>query len=240
MRFIIPFKMDSVGRYSNLKLVIEYIQSNFKYDILVSEYDVESKIDISDYGVDHLFVKSESQLFNKSKCINASVKSVSDDQICICDSDILFDILPFNKGISDLVSGTSDFCLPYNNYVYNIPVKEFVTNGKSLHDSAKVSNLYSRSSIGGIILFNRDSFIRSGKYNEKFEGWGNEDYEFWLRINKLGFNVTREDGYLYHLNHFRFHPHRNMELLVRNRKELDKIKNMTTMQLKKYYRGDVE
>jgi len=240
MQFIIPFRKDSISRYNNLKLVIEYIQSNFKHNILVAEYDVDSKIDLSS-NVEHLFIKSNSKLFNKSRCINTAISKTTSEYICICDSDVLFDVVSFNNGLDKLVNRDCGFCLPYNSYVYNISVNKYIANKKSLKDTIQNKKLYSRSSIGGIILFDRKSFSESGKYNEKFEGWGNEDYEFWLRINKLNFNIIREDGCLYHLNHFRFHPQRNMKLMGSNKKELDKIKKMDIKQIKTYYRiGDVE
>jgi len=227
--------MDSVGRYRNLEIVIDYIKSNIDCDILVSEYDIKSKIDCYKLGVNHFFTKSFTNVFNKSICVNKACNYLKDEPfLCICDADILFNVKSINESIES-IKGEFDFSLPYNKEVYSISADTFI-NSKKVFNLLPKNKLYSSSSIGGIILFKNSSFIKSGGYNEKFKGWGGEDYEFWIRINKLEFKIHRSDGCLYHINHFRFHPSRNMKQVEFNSTELDKIKEMTNSEIKNYYR----
>lgn len=227
--------MDSIGRYRNLEIVIDYIKSNTNCNVLVSEYDTKSKIDCDKLGVSYLFTKSFTNVFNKSICINKACNYLKDEPfLCICDSDILFDIDSINDSINS-INGEFDFSLPYNKEVYSISTNNFI-NSEKIFDRLPKTKLYSSSSIGGIILFKNSSFIKSGNYNERFKGWGGEDYEFWIRINKLKFKIHRSDGCLYHLNHFRFHPSRNMKHVESNSNELDKIKEMTSSEIKNYYK----
>jgi hypothetical protein len=93
-------------------------------------------------------------------------------------------------------------------------------------------------SVGGAVFFDRQSFFEGGGENENFFSYGPEDAERFERFTKLGFDVQRVPGALYHMDHFigpdssTKHKHIN-----KNRTEWHKIQDMTKDQLAAYVAG---
>jgi hypothetical protein len=58
-------------------------------------------------------------------------------------------------------------------------------------------------SYGGAVGYNVESFFSAGGENEMMVSYGAEDQERWFRFNTLGLKVSRVDGALYHIDHYR-------------------------------------
>ncbi|MCD7936443.1 MAG: hypothetical protein LUG98_06250, partial [Tannerellaceae bacterium] len=102
--------------------------------------------------------------------------------------------------------------------------------------SAEIYNMYSRRSVGGAFLVDKQKYLDVGGENEYFYGWGPEDMERVKRLEILELPYSRTNGPLYHL----FHPRLansdffNKERELANRKELLKICSMNKLQLSEY------
>lgn len=60
---------------------------------------------------------------------------------------------------------------------------------------------YGNSMGGGALFITSEAFIQSGREDERFYGWGPED---WNRVEKwkvLGYRTYRPKGPLFHLSH---------------------------------------
>jgi glycosyl transferase family 11/glycosyl transferase family 7 (putative galactosyltransferase) len=91
------------------------------------------------------------------------------------------------------------------------------------------------TSVGGAIMFNRESFFNGGGENEHMVSFGPEDWERNHRFKALGYAVTRVDGSLYHLDHF-CGPDSSARnpYFKRNHAELDKLRAMSPEELDAY------
>src|SRR5690606_35950519 len=58
-------------------------------------------------------------------------------------------------------------------------------------------------SVGGAVLFNRQSYFDGGGENERFISFGPEDRERYYRFTTLGYDVRRVPGRLFHIDHWR-------------------------------------
>ena len=56
---------------------------------------------------------------------------------------------------------------------------------------------------GGLVFWNKSSFIKIGMQNEYFSGWGGEDNEIMLRADLFNLKHYRINDVLYHLYHKR-------------------------------------
>lgn len=74
---------------------------------------------------------------------------------------------------------------------------------------------------GGIVFWNKESFINIGMQNENFTGWGGEDNEILMRAGLCRLKQIRIDDTLYHLYH-----ERPLIRSENNIKQMEKIKKM--------------
>jgi hypothetical protein len=90
-------------------------------------------------------------------------------------------------------------------------------------------------SVGGAVMFDAQAFIAGGMENEHFISYGPEDCERYDRFNMLGYRVRRIPGPIYHFDHLTgvdsgsSHPH-----FLQNRKELEKIRSLDHVALRKF------
>lgn len=226
LEFIIPIKVDFKDRENNLKVVIQHIRNKYDYLINVIECDNQSKLK-EDETFKKYFFKVDFEYFNRSLTINKLTEISNSQYLCICDCDIIFDYLRFNKALEQLPN--FDFIFPFSGPVYNINIIQYLKKDFS----KKV--IYAQTSNSGIFLCKKESFLNSGMFNENFKGWGGEEEEFYYRTNKLNFKIGRINGPLFHLNHFRKNIYKNKELIENNKNELEKIKRMNVTSIKKYF-----
>lgn len=213
LTFVIPYNSDNFVRRLNFDIIYNYISDNFDCDVLVNE-DLELEI------------------FSRTKALNSLNRKVSTPYVCACDSDVLCDIPQILKALEYLETG-SDLVFPFDGCVKNIMRLEYITNkGKKeiLHYGE-----HSPRSVSGIVLYNLDKFKSVGMENEKFNGWGGEEEERYIRCAKLGLKIDRVPGNIYHLYHSRpLHDPPNFQIYSNNMKELSKVRTMSKSDLKKY------
>lgn len=200
---IIPFKNSYKDRQRNIDIVLEYLLQ-YTDKVLVCEYDNEQKF-INRFNVEYLFIKEQNKYFNKSICINNACVYLFKkgyEEICIWDADVLCDYNKYLLSNNKIKNKLCDVCFPYNGCVYNISIQDIIRN-KFEFNKYNLDEYYSESSIGGIISFSKKIFLEVGGYNELLEGWGNEDYEFYLKIKFNECKIDRINGHIYHIKHFR-------------------------------------
>ncbi len=84
------------------------------------------------------------------------------------------------------------------------------------------------NSVGGAVLFNKESFIQGGMENEYIISYGPEDCERHDRFKKLGFNIKYTPGTLFHMNHYiGVNSSTKNPYFRQNHKELAKIREMS-------------
>ena len=72
-----------------------------------------------------------------------------------------------------------------------------------LRNKDKMNLIYGINVTGGAVFANKEAYINAGMLNEKFYGWGPEDFELYERLKILGQKIHRSDGLMFHLTHSR-------------------------------------
>jgi len=88
---------------------------------------------------------------------------------------------------------------------------------------------------GGAVVCDRKDFFMVGGYNENFISYGYEDMEFFARIEKLGYGISRIDyANAYHLPHPRGTNSSYNNYHRANKQELTRVQNMSAAELRHY------
>lgn len=241
--FTIPCKIDSEDRKKNLILVMNYLQKVLKTNIIIGEYDTDSKIknfwnSAWDEFARHIFIKNPGQYFHKTLVLNTMAKESKTPYIVSYDSDILFLPEQYMKARNALHMNLYDFCYPFDQALRNIPKEQYDTLANTLDLNTiqdKVQILHPAPPPGGCFFMKKDKFMEAGLENEAFISWGPEDVERLHRVQVLGYKVGALPGPIFHMDHTRT-PHSTHEhdKFKKNEAEFNKIKSMSAMQLRHY------
>lgn len=239
--FLIPVRIDSEERLTNLLLVIEFIKMHFDTTILVLEADKNEMVKHS--LIDHkIFIEDHNVVFYRTRYLNQMTKESKTPFLAIWDSDVLVCHKQLESSIEILRNKKASMVFPYSGTMYNIPEpirKLYITkmNMDILHlNIEKFKPMYGHFSVGGAFLVNKKAYMEAGMENEQFYGWGPEDIERVKRWEILSYKIEMIEGPLFHLNHPRNSNSwfGSQEIEIKNRKELINICNMNTDQLKQY------
>ncbi len=178
-------------------------------------------------GFKVIYVKQSHQGFRLAKCRNNGVLNSSGDILCFFDQDLVLtcDLLKTYKETvrkNRFVSGYPIRLTPEQSFELS---EEVITQGDYRHifttdqtDKIKrqfrkdyISHILNKVGLekakpklrGGASAINREDYFAINGYDEKFQGWGNEDDDIRRRLYKLGvkgYNPTY-DEYPVHLYH---------------------------------------
>lgn len=204
--FIIPIKIDSEDRMNNYKMIIHHLTTLFETNIIVCESDLtshESDLVIHD-SIDYMFIKSDDEFFHRTRILNLMTKRATTNIVCNYDTDVLFPEQQYLSSINKIKDGCT-LVFPYGGKFMNVPKHLFdMVRENRFHDIFEGDmELAHPSSFGGAFFFNKVNYTEAGLENENFMSWGFEDNERISRLKKLGYEVCRTPGLLYHLNHER-------------------------------------
>lgn len=237
--FIIPIKFDSEDRKNNFKITINYLLKNFDTNIIVMESDKISNEEfiksISDKII-YFFEKNETNLFHRTKLLNYMTKMSKTNIIVNYDIDVIFKLEQYIESRNKLLHNC-DFCFPYSGKFYDIKKEffNFIENNDFNSIDLNRCTLFNPNSVGGAIFFNKDVYEKIGLENENFVSWGHEDWERIIRIQKMGYNLCRVYGILYHLTHFRdYNGSSSNPHYSKNEQEFNKVNLMNKEQLSEY------
>lgn len=237
--FIVPIKFDSEDRKTNFKISMEYVLRNFDTNIIVMESDVDSNeefVKSVSEKINYHFVKNDTGIFHRTKLLNDMTKLSTTNIVVNYDVDVIFPINQYVESRGKMLEGCS-FCFPYGGKFYDIPKKYFNLVGTEELSSINLNDctLFNPNSVGGAFFFDKSKYLNIGLENEKFISWGFEDWERILRIQKMGFELYRVNGNLYHLTHSRDKNSGDKNpYLKQNEMEFNKIKNMNKLNIEEY------
>lgn len=211
LTFLIPIRIDSMIRLENALAVITYLRRRFNTRIMVLEANrYNSKIlqKLLPKDVEYYFIEDKDPVFYRTYYLNWMTSKVQTDYLAIWDADIIIPPNQILDAITQLRIRQADIAFPYSGIFLDaseIIRMLFITTQRLsvlTRNKDKMKPLYSSPNMkGGAILVNVEKYKKAGMENERFYGWGPEDFERYERWFTLGYKIYRTEGCLYHLSH---------------------------------------
>jgi len=226
LTIIVPYRktMDP-EREENLDITLGYWSKTGIPNLVVSEHSDAPTKNLDTYtnlfeSFQVVFTNANGGSFSQAKAINAGVIEANTPYIVLLDSDCLTKKKNINTSLSLLNKGY-DVVHPFNRKVTDIVDK---TTFKERYDFKIVKSRPQkrRWADGGIVFWNKHSFVVIGMANEYFTGWGGEDNEVMMRADLLNLKQYRIKDTLYHLYHYR--PQKTTQ---KNIEQLQRMQHMT-------------
>lgn len=201
--FNIPFKLDTPERLRNIRLIIKYITTHFKTNVLIYENDIDQKF--TDKGnFQYRFIPRGDYIMHRTYLLNRMARESKTHIIVNYDTDVLFPIAQYVQSVKVIRENRYDMVFPYDGRFIDIlePNISIIQNTLSVEALTPNSGkLIHPKSVGGAIFWNKEKFFEGGMENERFISWGWEDDERMHRFGTLGFRISRVEGALYHMYH---------------------------------------
>jgi len=210
MTFLIPIRLDSIARLENLIIAVDYIEKSFVTNITVLEGSNRNNGIIQKMlgkKIKYVFQEDKDPIFYRTMYLNKMIQLVDSKFLGIWDADVIIDKKQIVDSISNLRNGDIDIAYPYDGEFLDTTeiMKNLYVRKKNigvLHKNKNKMYLpYGNKHIGGAIIVNKEKYEAAGGENEKFYGWGPEDFERYARWKNLNYRIYRSSGPLYHLSH---------------------------------------
>jgi predicted glycosyltransferase involved in capsule biosynthesis len=244
LTFLIPIRIDSIIRLENILMSIRYLLHNFDTNIMVleaSNYDNGILRKLLDKRVQYIFVEDKDPVFYRTKYLNIMTLKSATPFVGIWDADVIIPKEQIIDSILKLREGY-EIAYPYDGHFYDTSdiIREFYLRRKRINifmkNKDKMSMIYGNEMKGGAMFVNKQDYIQAGMENEKFYGWGPEDWERHARWQILNYKIHCSKGCLFHLTHARGNNSTfrsknqlvssNRELFITNGSSKTEIKNM--------------
>lgn len=230
--FTIPVNFDHPDREINLTRVVRHLRKHYNTNILIGEQGGTHFSTGS--GYDYLPFTGMAR-FHRTKMLNDMALRAATPIIVNYDADVLFPLIQIVQAVKLCRKGIG-MVFPYDGRFARIPhsmhsLQIHELNTDSLYGSQPGCTLSS----GGCMFFLKSEYIKGGMENEHFISYGTEDSEIHERMSRVGIDVRRIKGPLYHYNHHvginssPSNPH-----WERNCQELEAIRFMSNKKLKEY------
>ena len=254
--FIVPLRIESSDRLRNVVVSSIYLLDNTDCTLIIKEADSESVFEASALPqikecigeekckkLIHVFEKTDDQFFHRTKFLNDMVMMTETPIVVNYDCDILLPMESYEICEKWILDGEYDLVYPYGdgNWQYQIftddnLVSRFINNDYDLSILRESSRIYD-AKYGFCQFFSTEKYIEGGLENENFIAYGPEDNERYYRFNKLGYNVGRYNGNVYHMEHERT-PNSwfTNPYIQKNNNLYEQILKFDTKQLLDYYK----
>lgn len=238
--FTIPVKLDHEDRRKNLNLSLCLLQRDFNANYIVGEQGGNHFEYIGQWAK---YVQYPYEQFHRTRMLNEMAKLAETKFIVNWDADMICPPLQLYLAVERLRNG-ADMVYPYDGSFARVPRLQWFKKIEKMLDigivgdtpfNGKRGGPMPTSSVGGAVLFNKQSFIQGGMENEYMISYAPEDCERYDRFNMLGFRVDRVTGTIYHMDHFIGPDSSGRQPLFKaNKAELEKIRAMDKKQLWEY------
>lgn len=237
--FTIPVFYDHPDRKQNLDLSVCLLQHVFDTNIIVMENNSKGLQHIGEYTD---YWQSEYPVFHRTKMLNDMAKIATTPIIVNWDCDVVIPPMQIWKAVQAIRNG-ADMVFPYDGRFARLPRQVWYKNLCHWLDIGIIGNTQfngmgsndNHNSVGGAVLWNRESYSKAGGENENFISFGAEDQERVVRAEKLGLAIERIKGFLYHINHWvGVNSTTSNPYFIPNRMEFERVKDMSKEELITY------
>lgn len=222
--FTIPFKQDTNDRLENLEAVTQYLLAHFTISLAIGG-------------------PGENPVFHRTQILNKMAQEAPTPIIANWDTDVMVPIVQILEAVRAIREGRAQMVFPYDGRFARVPRTDFHIDQDTAHRdlSTMAGKMYRGmykgdiDSVGGAVLWDKDTFLHIGGENENFIDYGPEDVERVTRAKKLGIKIHRVTGVLFHIDHqVPKGSQKDNPQYKANEEELRKIQGMGSKALQKY------
>ena len=174
--------------------------------------------------------------FERARLNNVGVRNSNNEYVLTTDVDMLFAPTFFENVMEIFKKHPKAFIESRTMYLKNPWVKKYVYSGKidpfKRPEDLRRFRLKKRTTAGGCQCMNIDQWNNLRGFDEKYVGWGSEDYDLLTRVNKKGLQVvwlgeSPETVEVFHQPHFKSAEQVKIDLSCQNKNKrlLKKIGN---------------
>jgi glycosyltransferase involved in cell wall biosynthesis/predicted glycosyltransferase involved in capsule biosynthesis len=201
--FLIPLRVDSGERLRNVIALCEWLTKTFDTHILIGNADPEKVRTLFPVSVDIKQIDDDSRYpFHVTRVFNTLARNVTTPVIIQCDADVFVPPYQLTLAVRQVVNNPNTVVYPFT---YSNPIPTSDTTEFLSHTVTSTTRLGYPTSfgtpVGGCVVRNTEGFFASGMDNEYFIGWTSEDKERMERLTRLGYEISRIEGPLFHLEH---------------------------------------
>lgn len=208
---IIPFRArdDDDGRLRNLVNTLTWLEAARRrqpgVQVIVVEADSQPRhrAVVEAHGATHEFVRNDG-LFNKAAAVNRGYAQAGNTcrHICILDSDGYLDEHFLRLSLDAIATTGSPALMPFNDLYFLDRSSTERVLAAGLHQAGEVTGYITRLSPGVCFWVASDLFEAVGGFDEKYEGWGGEDRDFFTKVEAVT-PIARLPGVFAHMFHER-------------------------------------
>lgn len=202
--FMYPVSHDSDDRVKNLALSFDYLRTNIDANFKVCEHSGDAFAWAEQFAD---YTQFNGAQFWRTHMLNNMARQSTTPFIVNMDADVVFPLAQLLEAVHALRNGAA-VVYPYSGRFVRVQRNWF----RALMDSLDVGILSGvrfpklrpadMDSVGGCIFFDRKAFWQGGGENENMVSFTPDDRERFERFKKLGFNVVRIAGNLWHMEHY--------------------------------------
>lgn len=242
--FLLLIRIDSIQRLENIRAVTDHLTRNFDTRIVVLEadrYNNKMLQSLLNRKVQYEFIEDKDPVLYKTKYFNRLAESLTTPFFSIWDADMIASPKQISETVLQLRNGAADVAYPYSGFCYETSeiIRRLYLIKKDtrvlMRHRNKMKQLYDKEHPGGAVMMNTVFFLNTGMENEKYYGWGHDDFDRYYRWKGLKAKMYRHPGFLYHLAHprnvnssFRSKDHTEISFA-----ELNKTHNSSKEELEK-------
>ncbi len=237
--FMIPVSWDHKDREQNLSLNVCMLQRHFDTNVMVMEQGSQKFMHYYRYGV---YKKFDCPHFHRTKMLNDMAKLTDKPIIANWDADVFVPPMQLLQSIQSIRDGAA-MVFPYDGRFARVPRAPWFNKFETAldHGVFGINQFHGmdfkndKMSVGGAILFDKKKYFEGGGENENFVSYGPEDVEREVRFTRLGYDVRRTKGTLYHIDHYKGPNSKSQnQWHKQNHDELDKIYAFNQKGLREY------
>ncbi|MBM3601143.1 MAG: tetratricopeptide repeat protein [Alphaproteobacteria bacterium] len=233
--FALPFRRDSDERVENLAVLLAYLSREFPASQRFVYEEGERKTVDLPTATAHRLVESGDGFAHKTSLVNRMARDCSTGTFVSCDVDVIVPRRQMLSAIYLIQNGLCDLIYPFDGSCLDLD-RDAVPHMVPLDEAAAQRFVTFRRphNVGSCVVWSRQKFAEIGMENETFKIWGQHDGEILHRAIRLGLRVGRVLGNAYHLNHPRAYGLGIETIRRRNFEELDRVKRMSTAEMRAY------
>ena len=237
LTFTIPLLYDHEHRRENLDLILYLLQSTIDAHYIFCEQGGRHFEYTAQWGT---YMSLDSDVFHRTKMLNEMAMAAQTPFVANWDADVIIPPAQILMAVEALRAG-ADMVYPYDGRFGRMKRDEWWPRIQAAldigieRDTALKGREHDHNSVGGAVLWNKESFVDAGMENEHFISFSPEDCERHDRAKILGYDIRRVRGTLFHINHWvginstPRNPH-----FQQGTAEIEKIRQMSRRQLRGY------